>query len=78
IIVHGTHDWICPPENAMRLARFLPHAALRWIERGTHTASDPSIAAALRQAAADLRGAPEAARAQLSVPPIAGGASEPC
>ncbi|MGN6703775.1 MAG: alpha/beta fold hydrolase [Burkholderiaceae bacterium] len=63
IIVHGTHDWICPPENAVRLARFLPHAALRWVERGTHTASDPSIAAALRQAAADLRHTPEAVRA---------------
>ena len=26
IIVHGTHDLICPPENVMRLLRFMPHA----------------------------------------------------
>jgi proline iminopeptidase len=23
IVLHGTHDWICPPENALRLMRFM-------------------------------------------------------
>ncbi|RJG03225.1 prolyl aminopeptidase [Noviherbaspirillum sedimenti] len=55
IIVHGTHDWICPPMNVTRLARFLPRADVRWVEGGTHAASDPLIAAALRRAIADLR-----------------------
>jgi proline iminopeptidase len=55
IVLHGTHDWICPPENALRLTRFMPAADLRWIEKGTHAASDPAIGAALRQAIRDLR-----------------------
>lgn len=55
ILLHGTHDWICPPVNAMRLSRFMPHAQLRWIEKGTHTPSDPAISAGLRQAIRDLQ-----------------------
>jgi proline iminopeptidase len=55
IILHGTHDWICPPMNAMRLMRFMPHAELRWIKKGTHTSSDPLIRDALRQAIRDFR-----------------------
>ncbi len=52
-IVHGTHDWICPPENVTRLMRFMPMASLRWVKKGTHTTSDPLIQAALRTAIAD-------------------------
>jgi proline iminopeptidase len=55
VVLHGTHDWICPPENAVRLIRFMPHAELRWIEKGTHMSSDPAIGEALRQAIRDLR-----------------------
>jgi proline iminopeptidase len=55
IAIHGTHDWICPPENALRLQRFMPHAELRWVAGGTHTPSDPAIGAALRRAIDDLR-----------------------
>jgi proline iminopeptidase len=55
ILVHGTHDWICPPENATRLMRFMRHAQLRWIQNGTHVASDPAIGEALRRAIGDLR-----------------------
>lgn len=55
IVLHGTHDWICPPENAVRLMRFLPHAELRWIARGTHSHADPAIGQALRQAIQDLQ-----------------------
>jgi proline iminopeptidase len=54
IVIHGTHDLICPPENAIRLMRFLPHAELRWVAKGTHTPSDPLIATALSTAIHDL------------------------
>jgi proline iminopeptidase len=57
IVIHGTHDLVCPPENAIRLMHFLPHAELRWVAKGTHTPSDPLIAAALRTAIHDLTGA---------------------
>lgn len=53
IVIHGTHDLVCPPENAIRLMRFLPHAELRWIAKGTHTSSDPLIMAALSAAIHD-------------------------
>lgn len=55
ILLHGTHDWICPPENATRLARFMRHAELRWIANGTHVASDPAVREALRRAIQDLQ-----------------------
>lgn len=58
IIIHGTRDWICPPQNAIRLQRFMPVADLRWIAGGTHTAGDPLIAAALQQAVADVHQMP--------------------
>lgn len=57
IVLHGTHDWICPPENAMRLTRFMPRAELRWVGKGTHTPDDPLIAQALRRAIQDLQDA---------------------
>jgi len=50
VIVHGTHDWICPPENVFRLKRFVPQAKVWWVDKGTHTASDPTICDALRKA----------------------------
>lgn len=55
MIIHGTHDLICPPENAMKLTAANPQARLVWVERGTHTPADPSIAAALQHAIAELR-----------------------
>ncbi len=55
IIVHGTHDLVCPPENAAILARAMPHARLQWVPRGGHTPADPLIAAALRDAVMTLR-----------------------
>ena len=57
IIVHGTHDLVCPPENAALLARMMPQARLQWIARGGHTPADPLIAAALRDAVTTLRDA---------------------
>lgn len=51
-LLHGTHDLVCPPENAVRLARAMPHARLIWVENGGHTPADPRIAAGLRQAVA--------------------------
>lgn len=55
VIVHGTHDWICPPENVTRLRRFMPHATVQWVNKGTHTAFDPLILAALRSAIRDMQ-----------------------
>lgn len=54
IIVHGSHDLVCPPENAALLSRALPHARLQWVAKGGHTPADPLIAAALREAVAAL------------------------
>lgn len=55
VIVHGTHDLVCPPENAARIAQMMPHARLHWVPRGGHTPADPLIAAALRDAVTSLR-----------------------
>lgn len=55
-LVHGTHDLVCPPENALRLLQAMPHAQLRWVEKGGHTPADPGIAAALKEAIAELAG----------------------
>jgi proline iminopeptidase len=52
--VHGSHDLVCPPENAARLAKLIPHARLHWVPRGGHTPADPLIAAALREAVLEL------------------------
>lgn len=54
MIVHGTHDWICPPENVVYLQRFMPDAAVRWVEKGTHTTSDPDIRKALSSAIQEM------------------------
>jgi proline iminopeptidase len=55
VLIHGTNDLICPPENALKLAKEMPHAQLRWVERGGHTPSDPGIANALKQAISESR-----------------------
>jgi proline iminopeptidase len=55
VIIHGTHDLICPPENAVKLSQANPQAQLVWVERGTHTPADPLIAAALQRAITQLR-----------------------
>ncbi|MEO0317718.1 MAG: hypothetical protein RL404_1395 [Pseudomonadota bacterium] len=54
VLVHGTHDLVCPPENALRLLQAMPHARLHWVAKGGHTPADPALAAALKQAIADL------------------------
>lgn len=54
ILIHGSHDLVCPPENALRLQRFMPHAQLRWVMKGTHTTADASIAQALTEAVREL------------------------
>ncbi len=54
-LIHGTHDLVCPPENAWRLASAMPHAQLRWVERGGHTPADTEIANALKLAVSELR-----------------------
>ena len=55
ILIHGAHDWICPPENALRLHAMLPgQAQLRWVARAGHTPQDPTLLVALKQAIAEL------------------------
>lgn len=49
-LIHGTHDLVCPPENAVRLKQAMPHARLQWVENGGHTPADTRVAAALRMA----------------------------
>lgn len=53
VFVHGTHDWICPPRNVVRLMDAMPQINVRWVPKGTHTAADPLIRDALRQAVKD-------------------------
>ena len=55
LIIHGTYDLICPPENAIKLKEANPNARLMWVERVTHTPADPLISGALQQAVAELR-----------------------
>lgn len=50
VIVHGTHDWICPPNNARLLQHFMPHAQMMWVANGTHTPGDTAILNGLQQA----------------------------
>ncbi len=58
VLLHGSHDLVCPPENAARLAKLMPHARLHWVPRGGHTPADPLIAAALREAVLELHPSP--------------------
>ncbi len=53
-LVHGTHDLVCPPENALRLKDAMPHARLEWVKNGGHTPADPAIAHSLLTAIASI------------------------
>jgi proline iminopeptidase len=55
LIVQGRLDLVCPPRAAHELARLLPRAELRLVERGGHSATEPEIARALRRATDDMR-----------------------
>lgn len=54
ILIHGTHDLICPPVNAVMLKQVMPHAVLRWVGKGGHLATDAAIAQALKEAVGEL------------------------
>ena len=49
-IVHGRYDVICPLENAWELHRRLPRSELVIVPDSGHSAFEPGIAAALREA----------------------------
>ena len=49
-LVHGKLDMICPPYNAFRLSRFIPHAKIHWVSQGGHIGADPHISQALHAA----------------------------
>ena len=53
-IVHGTHDFVCPAEQAWLLHQVLPNSRLHWVEGGSHAATDPKIAQALVSAVASI------------------------
>jgi proline iminopeptidase len=55
LIVQGARDRVCPPKAAREVAERLPQSELRLIQDGGHSATGAAIAAALRQAADDLR-----------------------
>ncbi|HSD60963.1 MAG TPA: prolyl aminopeptidase [Burkholderiales bacterium] len=48
-LVHGRLDFVCPPENALALARALPEARLRLLEGAGHSQMEPAMARALVQ-----------------------------
>ena len=50
VIVHGRYDTIFPLRNAWRLHRGWPEAELVVVEAAGHSANEPAIAAALRDA----------------------------
>lgn len=54
-LVHGKLDHICPPYNAVRLTRFIPHAKLNWVAQGGHIGADPHISQALHAAVQALK-----------------------
>ncbi len=49
-IVHGRYDVICPLENAWDLHRKLPRSELIIVPDGGHSAFEPGVASALREA----------------------------
>jgi proline iminopeptidase len=55
LIIQGRLDLVCPPRAAYELARLLPRAELRIVERGGHSGSAPHMAETLRRATDDMR-----------------------
>jgi len=54
LIVHGTHDALCPPEGAQALANILRgRAALQWAQGAGHNPTHPALAAAMTKALRD-------------------------
>ena len=53
-IVHGTHDFLCPPANAVTLKRYLPDATLTLVPQAGHLSSAPGMFDALMLALARI------------------------
>ncbi|EKF76134.1 proline iminopeptidase (PIP) [Alcanivorax hongdengensis A-11-3] len=53
-IIHGSRDYVCPPEQAWALHRVLPNSRLQWVDNGGHSSADPAIAEALVAAVARI------------------------
>ena len=43
LLLHGTHDMVCPPEGALALRNVLPHSRLRWAEGTGHDPTHPAM-----------------------------------
>lgn len=54
VIVQSRYDLLCPPVSAHRIHRAWPGSELRMVEAAGHSAGDPGVMDALRQAIADL------------------------
>lgn len=50
-IIHGSHDYICPVNNARIFGRAYPHARINIIEDAGHSMLDPKITEAMKAAA---------------------------
>ncbi|KIQ31172.1 prolyl aminopeptidase [Variovorax paradoxus] len=54
LIVHGTHDALCPPQGAQALANILHgRAALQWAQGAGHNPTHPALVAAMSEALRD-------------------------
>jgi proline iminopeptidase len=49
-IIQGELDLVCPPAAAYTLAKAIPHARLVMVPGAGHSAAEPGIARALREA----------------------------
>jgi proline iminopeptidase len=50
LLLHGSHDRICPPEGAIALAERVPHARLCWADGAGHDPSHPAMVGLMVQA----------------------------
>lgn len=49
-IVHGSHDFLCPPDNANALHQAMPHSHLTIVPHAGHLSSSPGMFEALQTA----------------------------
>lgn len=53
-LIHGRYDMVCPPEQAIELAKLWSTAELEIVRQGGHSAFDPAMTDALVRASAKL------------------------
>jgi proline iminopeptidase len=50
LLLHGTHDAVCPLEGALALQRVAPHVVLRTVDGAGHDPTHPAMVAAMLEA----------------------------